>query len=437
MAKVKNISGFPEWLPSERRLEESLLSAISSQYQLHGFTPIETPSVELLTTLFGNGVEEKEIYAVNRAHAGEDDDASLGLHFDLTVPFARFIAQHHHALTFPFKRGSLQKVWRGDRPQRGRFREFYQCDIDIVARDTLPLSADAEVVEVIDKTFCAIGLPPHTVRINNRKILQGFYEGLGVSDDVCRRIIVEVDKLDKVGESGVRRCLSEVLALTDDVINEILVLARLEVPISECESALEKWRGKSALFDEGISELRDVCALLPDETKQRSILDGSLARGLFYYTGIIFEIRFPDYPEFGSLGGGGRYEGLTERFGARGFPCVGGSIGLTRLFSMILEHSLLPLPSSSPTKVLVTVMNEETRRHSMRAARELRSYGVATEVFFKSPKLGKQIEYAVAKGIRYVLFLNEEGSTCDIKDLSKEEQKSIPDLKVWVSETFV
>jgi len=441
MAKLSNISGFPEWLPDQKLVENRIIEQVSRIYSSFGYTPIETPAVELLSTLSSKGVVSKEIFALHRAledKALEDPsdkastkEAQLALHFDLTVPFARYIAQHNGELTFPFRRYQVQKVWRGDRPQRGRFREFYQFDLDVVGRDTLPICLEAEILSAFDRAWCAIGVPGHRIRVNNRKVLLGFYSSLGLAEEQRRAAITVVDKLDKIGVEGVRNELLKSVQVDVAVAEKIVGLCSLKIPAAEAKSMFDGLAISDPLFITGREELLGLFSLIPTEELARMELDLSLARGLDYYTGVIFETYFPQYPEFGTVGAGGRYDDLASQFCNQKFPGVGASIGLTRLLDLIFTNKLLPIEHKTVSQVLVAVYDENQRPACIAAANSLRAVGANVEVFTATPKLGKQIEYAERKGIRYVVFVNPEDSTVEVKDLVQRQQAGVADLAEW------
>lgn len=430
-----SISGFPEWLPEVRLIEERIVATIREVYVSHGFTSIDHAAVEQLSALEANGIEGKEIFVLKRAQAHDDDEAKLALHFDLTVPFARYVAENLAQLSFPLKRFSLQKVWRGERPQRGRYREFYQFDIDIVARESLPLACDAEVVTVIEKAYRKLNLCQYEVRLNNRKVLLGFYAALGLEVDNAQKAVGIVDKIDKIGAAGVAKELTQELGLSDDKIGKILALSQLRGPGSELDQVVVAAECEDPRFLEGVAELREVLRLLAEETLAHVVIDFSLARGLGYYTGTILEVRLPEHPEFGSAGGGGRYDDLTSRFTTQSLPAVGASIGISRLIALIVEKKLIATKRRSTAEALVVVLSEESRPASNKIADALRDAQIPTEVFFKSPKLGKQIDYADQKGIRFVVFPNSDGGDVKVKDLEKEEQKEFGSIAAaieWV-----
>lgn len=433
MAKPAKISGFPEWLPEQKIVEDRIVSTVKGIYESFGFTPIETPAVELLATLGAKGVVDKELFVVKRMRADEGEEAELGLHFDLTVPLARYVAQHAHALVFPFKRYQLQKVWRGERPQKGRFREFYQFDIDIIARNELPLSCDAEVVEVICVVMEALNVGPYTIRINNRNLLTGMYSQLGLSPEACKAAIVAVDKILKIGPEGVANELRKIAGVSQVAIDAILESTKVQCGFSDLSARIRELGITSPKVEQGVQELEVIGSLLSPSARERIVIDVSLARGLDYYTGLIVETGLNKFPEFGSVVSGGRYDNLASEFTDQKLPGVGVSIGVSRLMDLLLSENLVETSQKSPTEVLITVYDESERPSLNQKAQELRALGVPTEVFYKAPKLGKQIEYAEAKGIRYVLFVDGQTQEMRVKDLTTKEQVAISSLKEWVT----
>jgi histidyl-tRNA synthetase len=427
MAKPTKISGFPEWLPEQKMAEDKLIAAIKKIYESYGFVPIETPAVELLSTLGSKGVIDKEVFAVRRLRSEEGEEAELGLHFDLTVPLARYVAQHEHELSFPLKRYQLQKVWRGDRPQRGRFREFYQFDIDIIARNELPLACDAEVLSVVGLVMNELKVAgPYSLRINSRKLLSGLYEEIGVKDAAARKqAITAVDKLLKIGADGVARELASVPGISDVAIKKILESTTIQCKSSELANRVAALGMHSALVQEGVQDLVSLCELVPEGVREGITIDLSLARGLDYYTGLILEVGLDKHPEFGTLIAGGRYENLASEFTDQKLPGVGVSIGLTRLMDLLFSEGLIDTSRKSPSQLLITVYSEADRPHCNQIAQQLRDLGVATEVFYKAPKLGKQIEYAEQRGIRYVLFIDSESKEMQVKDIVTKQQSAV------------
>ncbi len=434
--KIESISGFPEWLPEQKIAEDRLVSKIKKIYEGFGFIPLETPSVELLSSLSSKGVIEKEIYVIKRYHAEESEEAQLALHFDLTVPLARYVGQHFANLTFPFKRYQLQRSWRGEKPQRGRFREFYQFDIDTIALDNLPLSCDSEILAAVDKVFATLNLGKYVIKVNNRKLLLGFFSALGLEGDKAQEAIRIVDKLDKIGEAGVSRELGSSLGLDNQRIERIMTVSRLKLAVTDIEKLRSELLGLGVdgdLFRQGVDELCTVFSLLSPASRTNVRLELSVARGLDYYTGIVIETYLTDYAQFGAVCSGGRYEDLASQFINKKLPGVGVSIGVTRLLSLLFENNLLDTTEKTPSKVLVTVDLEENRAACNALAETLRGYGVACEVYYKSPKFGKQIEYADRKGIRYCMFISAKDGAVEVKDLKTKEQSAVADLRLWSS----
>lgn len=437
MRKLKNISGFPEWLPEQKIVEERLIERIKSIYQSFGFTPIETPAVELLTTLLSKGEIDKEIYAVRRHSSAGSEEADLGLHFDLTVPFARYVAQHFAALHFPFKRYQLQKVWRGERPQKGRFREFYQFDIDVIARDTLPLACDAEVITVLDQVFTSLEVGKHLVRVNDRKILLGLYESLGLDQEQSKVAITAVDKIGKIGRDGVMMELLNKLKLEPAVAEKIVDLTEIRINPSEVEYVLSSLEIDSTTFTQGKNDLINLLRLLPEQTRKNLQVDLSLARGLDYYTGVIVEVFLVDHPQFGTLASGGRYDDLASEFINKKLPGVGVSFGITRFLDLAFSANLYTLQAKTISKVLVALHSEEQRPRCNELAGAIRSHGIACEVSYAPLKLGKQIEYAADRGIPYVFFVSPESGQVEVKDLRNKAQVAVNDLSKWCQDAFV
>jgi histidyl-tRNA synthetase len=430
MKKIRPISGFPEWLPEQKLIEDAYIARIRTVYESYGFTPIETAAVEPIEVLAEQGVTDKEIYGLRRLHDEDDTESRLGLHFDLTIPFSRYVAQHLDKLKFPFRRYQIQKVWRGERPQKGRFREFYQFDADLVARDELPLCCDAEIISVMNKSFKALDLGTYKIAVNNRKCVLGCLETLGITEDLYKEILIAVDKLHKIGRDATLSELEVVgatpgqaVALLDWCGRELAAVDFLHGAQTHAAVGLEK---------EGWDELKSILRLIPETALENIVFDPSLVRGLDYYTGLIFEVTLPEYPTYGSVGGGGRYENLVSRFSNQSLPGVGGSIGLTRLMDLIFTAKLhgAVSPKSLP-QVMVTVLNEDQRVQCNKVAERARRHGVPTEVFFKSTRLGKQIEYASDRNIPFVVFLSEDGSTIEVKDLMLKSQSVVLNFDEW------
>ncbi|MUL42128.1 histidine--tRNA ligase [Streptomonospora sp. PA3] len=426
------ISGFPEWSPEIRSVELAWLDHIRTGFERYGFASIETPSVESLDVLMAKGETSQEVYTLHRLQedAGEGSDARLGLHFDLTVPFARYVAQHFNELSFPFKRYQMQRVWRGERPQEGRFREFTQCDIDVINVDQVPLHFDAELPRIVHEVLSGLDLPSWTLRVNNRKVLQGFYEGLGIADPIT--VIRAVDKLHKIGAEGVRDILLEQAGATPEQAAACLELAAVGgADAAEVAAEVKRLGVRSELLEEGLEELGFVLGSLADLPAGSVVADLSIARGLDYYTGTVYEAAFDDDPGYGSICAGGRYEDLAGQFIRRRLPGVGISIGLTRIFAKLVAEGRIAPGRSCPTEVLVAVPSAERRGEALRTGALLRGRGINTEVFHQAAKLGKQIQYASRKGIPYVWFPPfEDGKDHEVKDLGSGEQATA-DPALW------
>lgn len=432
MASIKPISGFPEWLPKDKLIEEKFLSKIRRVFQLHGFSPIETSAIERVSTLIAKGGNEKEIYKIGRLHAFTEssDDNDLALHFDLTVPMARYVAQHERELVFPFKRYQMQPVWRGERAQSGRFRQFYQCDIDIVGRGTLPLVCDAEIPAIMANILRSLDIGDFQIRINNRKILQGFLSGVGISASYHHAVMGCIDGLEKIGKVQVLDNIRNILGDESFDASSILNFLSRETPLDRIKdlSPLSEHR----LYQEGIAELAEVVstALAKGVGAKEFIVDLSIARGLDYYTGTVFETRLVKYPQIGSVCSGGRYEDLVGGFANGDFPGVGMSIGLTRLLSQLFKHEVLTSQAQSYTKILIIPLSIEGGVVSFveKFASRLRSLDVPCEVNSMGGKLVKQIEYAQKKGIDYVGFIGEKELADEIvrvKNLHTGEQTDV------------
>ncbi|WP_046467977.1 histidine--tRNA ligase [Allosalinactinospora lopnorensis] len=425
------ISGFPEWLPEIRYVERRWLDHIRTGFERYGFASVETPSVENLDVLMAKGETSQEVYTLHRlqADAGDDTDARLGLHFDLTVPIARYVAQHFNELVFPFKRYQIQRVWRGERPQEGRYREFTQCDIDVINVDQVPLHFDAELPRIAHEVLSGLDIPAWTLSINNRKVLQGCYEGLGIGDPLA--VIRAVDKLHKIGDDGVRDILTEDIGLTEEQVKVCLELARIKGSDTSVIDEVRRLGVHSDLLAQGLDELAFVLDSLSDLPPGSVVADLSIARGLDYYTGTVYEAAFDDDPGYGSICAGGRYEDLAGQFIRRNLPGVGISIGLTRIFAKLVAEGRIQRGRSCPTDVLVAVPGVERRAEALRTAALLRGRGFNTEVFHQAARIGKQIQYASRKGIPFVWFPPfEDGRAHEIKDMATGEQ-SDADPATW------
>ncbi|QQQ77461.1 histidine--tRNA ligase [Saccharothrix sp. 6-C] len=412
------VSGFPEWLPHVRLVELRWLDAIRAAFERYGFCSIETPAAERLEVLLAKGETSKEVYTLGRAQGS--DEGQLGLRFDLTVPFARYAAQHFNELVFPFKRYQVQSVWRGERPQDGRFREFTQCDIDVINVDRVPIHFDAELPRIVHEVLTSLCLPAWTINVNNRKVLQGFYEGLGIDEPLD--VIRAVDKIDKIGADGVASLLAD--RLDQARIESVLALARLRGGVEDVRAL----GVRSALLDEGLAELDFVLCELADLPEV--VADFSIARGLDYYTGTVYEGKFVDWPEYGSICSGGRYENLAGSFIRRSLPGVGMSIGFSRIFAKVLSAGLLDTGPSTPADVLV-VLPPDRRRTATATAKALRDNGFNVELYHQEDKVAKQLRYASRKGIPFVWFPPfQDGRSHEVKDLATGAQTTA-DPATW------
>jgi histidyl-tRNA synthetase len=427
---VSPISGFPEWLPEQRMVELKWMDDIRRVFESYGFCSIETPSVEEIEALLAKGETDKEIYAVQRLH--RDDEATeprLGLHYDLTVPLARYVAEHFHDLVFPFKRYQMQRAWRGERPQEGRYREFYQCDIDVINIDQLPLHFDAEVPSIMYDILRRLQVGDFQIRVSNRKILEGYLRGLGIEDTISA--IRLVDKLDKIGEEGVLSLLQSDLALPREMALRCLALASIRTTDLSFVERVRALGVASDLLNEGLDELAFVIDALHTLPEGTLLADLSIARGFNYYTGTVYETRLLEFPTIGSICSGGRYENLAGTFINRKLPGVGISLGLTRLFAKLVAEKRLPVGPKCPTQVLVIFPRAERREEAARTANELRERGLNVEMYHSPSKIAQQMRYASRKGIPYVWFLPfEEGGVHEVKDMDSETQV-VADPATW------
>ncbi|TRW43160.1 histidine--tRNA ligase [Georgenia yuyongxinii] len=432
MARASSLSGFPEWLPDGRVVETHVLDSLRRTFELHGFAGIETRAVEPLSQLLRKGETSKEVYLLRRLQdegedgAGADPDKQLGLHFDLTVPFARYVLEHAGQLTFPFKRYQIQKVWRGERPQDGRFREFTQADIDVVGADTLPFHYEVELPLVMAEALAALPIPPVRINVNNRKVAQGFYEAIGLDDvEAALRVI---DKLDKIGPEGVAVALEEEAGATPQQAVHALELASISATDASVADKVLALGHRSVLLDEGLGELVALLEAAHELRPGTVVADLKIARGLDYYTGSVYETTLVGHDNLGSICSGGRYDSLATD-GKRTYPGVGLSIGVSRLLARILGDGLATATRPVPTAVLVAVTDEEHRRASDRVAHALRARGIPTDVAPTAAKFGKQIRYADRRGIPFVWFPGSDGAD-EVKDIRSGAQVGA-DAAAW------
>jgi histidyl-tRNA synthetase len=427
LSKPTPLSGYPEFLPAERAVEREVVSRLSRTFELHGFTNIETRAVEPLDRLSKGGEIDKELYVLRRLHADPDTEAGdsglsrqLGLHFDLTVPFARYVLEHAGRLEFPFRRYQVQPAWRGERPQEGRYRQFTQMDIDIVGKDELPFHHDVEVVRVMVEALGSLPLPRLSFQVNNRKLIQGFYRGLGIPD--VPAAIRAIDKLDKQPADAVAQLLVDTAGATPEQAERCLALATIRVADTSFVESVRALGVEDELLDAGLAELAAVvegCAAVVDDhvTVEANL---RIARGLDYYTGTVVEIFMEGYERLKSVGGGGRYDALATD-GRTTYPGVGISFGVSRTLVPLVADGVLRGSRPVSSAVLVALADEDSRTSAQDLADRLRRRGIATEVAAAPQKFGKQIRYAERRGIPYVWFPQEDG-THQVKDIRSGDQ---------------
>ena len=402
----RTLSGFMELLPAQQILFEKVKGILEETYALYGFLPLDTPLIEASEVLLakGGGETEKQIYRFSKG------DADLSLRFDLTVPLAKYVALHYADLAFPFRRYQIGKVYRGERAQRGRFREFYQADIDIIGDGKLDITNEAEIPAIIYRTFSRLGLKRFQIRVNNRKILNGFYAMLNLSDksgDIMRT----VDKLDKIGVEKVKALLiGEEIGLSEADADEILKFIAITGTNSEVLAALEGYKGRHELFDLGLEELTTVTRHLAafGVPEENFAVDLTIARGLDYYTGTVYETTLLDHPEIGSVCSGGRYDNLAEYYTDKQLPGVGISIGLTRLFYVLNEQGMLNKAlNTAPADALVIPMTEDMS-HAIALSTRLRAEGVRVQLYTEQKKFKAKMNYADKIGVPYAIFVGED-----------------------------
>jgi len=414
-----------ELLPPRQAQFERMAAIIRESFSLYGFTPLDTPLIESSEVLLakGGGETEKQIYRFTKG------DSDLSLRFDLTVPLAKYVALHYGKLAFPFRRFQIGKVYRGERAQRGRFREFYQADIDIIGDGKLDISNEAEIPSIIYRTFSALGLRRFMICVNNRKVLNGFYAMLGLSEN-STDIMRTVDKLDKIGGEKVQSILEEELNIPREQALEILRFVAINGSNQEVLDALEEYRGRHELFDQGLDELRTVVRYLAafGVPEDHFAVDLAIARGLDYYTGTVYETTMLDHPEIGSICSGGRYDNLAEYYTDKQLPGVGISIGLTRLFFVLEDQGYLnDQLNTAPADVLVLPMTEDMGP-AITLATQLRAAGLRTQIHGEQKKFKQKMAYADKIGVPYIAILGEDEIKEDvaaIKNMASGEQKKL------------
>ncbi|WP_341829041.1 histidine--tRNA ligase [Trueperella pyogenes] len=425
MAKIAPISGFPEWLPAGRIVEQRMIDKLRQTFELHGFSGIETRAVEPVERLLSKGETSKEIYLLRRLQDEAGADSELGLHFDLTVPLSRYVLENAGHLDFPFRRYQIQKVWRGERPQDGRFREFLQADVDVVGQDTLAFHHEIELPLVMVDALSKLPIPRVKILASNRKVAQGFYEAIGLEDvEETLRIL---DKLDKVGPQAITEMLADGVGANDQQARLALELAGIRADDASVADRVLALGYRSDLLDEGLGELVALVEGANDLIPGSVTADLKIARGLDYYTGSVYESVLEGHEDLGSVCSGGRYDSLVSD-GKKSYPGVGLSIGVSRILARVIGHELLTPSRKVPTVVLVAVNDEGERRHADKTAQALRRRGIAAEVSPNSAKFGKQIRYADRRGIPYVWFSTDEGE--QVKDI-RSGQQITADADTW------
>ncbi|MBJ7573758.1 histidine--tRNA ligase [Luteimonas sp. MC1828] len=446
MIKPRTPPGVMELLPRDQIAFQRMLDTIRGTFERFGFLPVETPVFELSEVLLTKtgGETERQVYFVQSTGAlgkaaesgGAEGVPEMALRFDLTVPLARYVAEHEHDLAFPFRRYQMQRVYRGERAQRGRFREFYQCDIDVIGKDTLSPRFDAEIPAVIHAVFEALGIGAFTIQLNHRKLLRGYFEGLGIEGDRQAAVLREIDKLDKRGEDAVRATLEgEGFGIAADVVERLMAFSRVRsTGHDDALARLDALGAGTALFEEGRDELRALLGTLQamGVPEARYAINLSIARGLDYYTGMVYETVLDANPGIGSICSGGRYEDLAGHYTKSKLPGVGISIGLTRLFWQLREAGLVTTAESS-VDALVTLFDDAGLEHALALSQRLRAAGLNVETQLEPRKLAKQMQYADRAGIRFVVIRGDneaERGVVAVKDLRRGEQFEVVEAEL-------
>lgn len=429
--KSQRISGYPEWLPEEELVQQQIIDTIRTNFELHGYTPIRTRAMEPMDVLLSKGETDKEIFAVHRHGADVPETAELGLHYDLTVPFARYVSERRGQLVFPFRRYQIQPAWRGERPQLGRFREFIQADADVVTEGELDLRFDAEMISLLASTLDRLPVPTVRLQLNNRKLLQGFYLGLGIESVV--ETLRWLDKLPKLGEDKTLEGLVSSGA-SEEQARKCLTLSQIRASSIDELSAVDELGVRHPLLEQGLSELREVMARSLESANSTEIVAAlHIARGFDYYTGTVVEGVFADEPELPSICAGGRYDELASSDNVR-LPGVGVSIGISRMLGLLAHQGTLQATRRCPAQAFVIVHAEDKRERSEELAKVLRQRGIATLVSDKANAYGKQIKHAIRLGIRYVWFPETSSKPAEVRDLDSSHQETASPQS-WSPET--
>ena len=427
---IASLSGFPEWLPEQQIVEDQFIQRIRDYYELAGFSPMRNRSVEPLDVLLSKGETDKEIYVLKRIH-GDDDakPAKFGLHFDLTVPFARFVTEREQSLVFPLKRYQIQSAWRGERPQEGRYREFIQADADVVCRGNLPLQYDIELPGMLIDILDGFPLPRVCVRVNNRKVMDGFFQALEIPDSTNTMRLV--DKLPKLGKEKTQQLLQEDIGQVKAEM--VLKLCQINSSDTSFVDEVKQLRVSSETLEEGLEELSAVVAGNQHKRAGSIVADLSIARGFDYYTGTVYEGFMEGFEHIGAVCSGGRYNDLVAQSskGKLSLPGIGVSIGVTRILGLLMGRGLLRASRSTPSCVLVALKDQASRGDAVSVAASLRSRGIPCEVFDEPKKFGEQIRYANRKGIPYVWFYGADDQRGhEVRDLAAGDQSQV-DPATW------
>ena len=419
------LPGFMELLPEDQIAFNRMYDTIRGVYERYGFLPLDTPTIELSEVLLAKagGETEKQIYRFDKG------DTDLALRFDLTVPLARYVAQHQQDLVFPFKRYQMSKVFRGERPQKGRFREFYQCDIDVIGLDSLDIVYDAEMPAIICQVFKELDFGSFTIRLNNRKVLNGFFSELGYADKIGD-ILRTIDKLEKMGKDAVNEELKEFGVAAGD-IERILAFIAIKGSNDEVLAALKAQNIADERYQAGVAELEAVIGYLRrfGIAEENFRIDLTIARGLDYYTGTVFETMLNDYPSMGSICSGGRYDNLADYYTDQKLPGIGISIGLTRLFYQLKENGLVKTGTGSLAKVIVIPMGEDDMNEAISVAARVRASGIPADVYYQQKGMKQKMKYAARLGIPYAAIIGESeraASSVMLKNMATGEQESVP-----------
>lgn len=423
------LPGFMELLPEDQIAFNRMYDTIRGVYERYGFLPLDTPTIELSEVLLAKagGETEKQIYRFDKG------DTDLALRFDLTVPLARYVAQHQQDLVFPFKRYQMSKVFRGERPQKGRFREFYQCDIDVIGLDSLDIVYDAEMPAIICQVFKELDFGSFTIRLNNRKVLNGFFSELGYADKIGD-ILRTIDKLEKMGKDAVNEELKEFGVAAGD-IERILAFIAIKGSNDEVLAALKAQNIADERYQAGVAELEAVIGYLRrfGIAEENFRIDLTIARGLDYYTGTVFETMLNDYPSMGSICSGGRYDNLADYYTDQKLPGIGISIGLTRLFYQLKENGLVKSNAGSLAKVIVIPMGEDDMNEAISVAARVRASGIPADVYYQQKGMKQKMKYTARLGIPYAAIIGESeraASSVMLKNMATGEQESVPVSKL-------